>query len=211
MGIKRILPVIIVLLLIGILAGWTETKSTQISVLATTDLHGAVPYNMAEYIKKERENDPNISLVDAGDFLDMDRVGGAMDKYFQDKLSKKQTEIVEFGNEYVEFPLANDMKEVGYDAVVLGNHEFMSNNKFHLDNMIYDFEKNNINVLSANTYKENDESYTKSYTIKQIDTKYGKVKLGILGLTIKEVNEGESEDEKRDLKDMDSYAGKLYM
>ncbi|MEG2787001.1 MAG: metallophosphoesterase [Romboutsia sp.] len=211
MGIKRILPVIIVLLLIGILAGWTETKSTQISVFATTDLHGAVPYNMAEYIKKERENDTNISLVDAGDFLDMDRVGGAMDKYFQDKLSKKQTEIVEFGNEYVEFPLANDMKEVGYDAVVLGNHEFMSNNKFHLDNMIYDFEKNNINVLSANTYKENDESYTKSYTIKQIDTKYGKVKLGILGLTIKEVNDGEPEDEKRDLKDMDSYAGKLYM
>lgn len=211
MGIKRILPVIIVLLLIGILAGWTETKSTQISVFATTDLHGAVPYNMVEYIKKERENDTNISLVDAGDFLDMDRVGGAMDKYFQDKLSKKQTEIVEFGNEYVEFPLANDMKEVGYDAVVLGNHEFMSNNKFHLDNMIYDFEKNNINVLSANTYKENDESYTKSYTIKQIDTKYGKVKLGILGLTIKEVNDGEPEDEKRDLKDMDSYAGKLYM
>ncbi|MEG2869807.1 MAG: metallophosphoesterase [Terrisporobacter sp.] len=211
MGIKRILPVIIVLLLIGILAGWTETKSTQISVLATTDLHGAVPYNMAEYIKKERENDPNISLVDAGDFLDMDRVGGAMDKYFQDKLSKKQTEIVEFGNEYVEFPLANDMKEVGYDAVVLGNHEFMSNNKFHLDNMIYDFEKNNIDVLSANTYKENNESYTKPYTIKQIDTKYGKVKLGILGLTIKEVNDGEPEDEKRDLKDMDSYAGKLYM
>ena len=211
MGIKRILPVIIVLLLIGILAGWTETKSTQISVFATTDLHGAVPYNMVEYIKKERENDTNISLVDAGDFLDMDRVGGAMDKYFQDKLSKKQTEIVEFGNEYVEFPLANDMKEVGYDAVVLGNHEFMSNNKFHLDNMIYDFEKNNINVLSANTYKENDESYTKPYTIKQIDTKYGKVKLGILGLTIKEVNDGEPEDEKRDLKDMDSYAGKLYM
>lgn len=211
MGIKRILPVIIVLLLIGILAGWTETKSTQISVFATTDLHGAVPYNMVEYIKKERENDTNISLVDAGDFLDMDRVGGAMDKYFQDKLSKKQTEIVEFGNEYVEFPLANDMKEVGYDAVVLGNHEFISNNKFHLDNMISDFEKNNIDVLSANTYKENDESYTKSYTIKQIDTKYGKVKLGILGLTIKEVNDGEPEDEKRDLKDMDSYAGKLYM
>ncbi|MEG1059529.1 MAG: metallophosphoesterase [Clostridia bacterium] len=210
MGIKRILPVIIVLLLIGILAGWTETKSTQISVLATTDLHGAVPYNMAEYIKKERENDPNISLVDAGDFLDSDQ-GGAMDKYFTDRRSKKQTEIIEFGNKYVEFPLANDMNEVGYDAVVLGNHEFISNNKFHLDNMISDFEKNNIDVLSANTYKENDESYTKPYTIKQIDTKYGKVKLGILGLTIKEVNEGEPEDEKRDLKDMDSYAGKLYM
>ena len=45
---------IIVSLSIGILTGCTETKtkSTQINVLATTDLHGSVPYNMAEYIKK---------------------------------------------------------------------------------------------------------------------------------------------------------------
>lgn len=212
MRIKKILPMIIVSLSIGILTGCTETKtkSTQINVLATTDLHGAVPYNMAEHIKKERENDPNISLVDAGDFFDSDR-GGAMDKYFSDRRSKKQTEIVTFENKYVEFPLANDMNEVGYDAVVLGNHEFVSNNKFHLDNMISDFEKNNIDVLSANTYKQNGESYTKPYTIKQIDTEHGQVKLGILGLTIKEVNEGEPGDEKRDLKDIESYAGKLYM
>lgn len=210
MGIKRILPIIIVSLVIVVLAGWTETKNTQISVLATTDLHGAVPYNMAEYIKKERENDPNISLVDAGDFFDSDS-DGAMDKYFHDRRSKEEAEIVAFENKYVEFPLANDMKAVGYDAVILGNHEFISNNKFHLDNMISDFETNNIDVLSANTYKENNESYTKPYTIKQIDTKYGKVKLGILGLTIKEVGEGEPTDEKRDLKDIDSYAGKLYM
>ena len=128
MRIKKILPMIIVLLSIGILTGCTETKSTQINVLATTDLHGSVPYNMAEHIKKERENGSNISLVDAGDFFDSDS-GGAMDKYFSDRRSKKQTEIVTFENKYVEFPLANDMKEVGYDAVVLGNHEFVSNNK----------------------------------------------------------------------------------
>ena len=100
---------IIVSLSIGILTGCTETKSTQINVLATTDLYGAVPYNMAEHIRKERENDPNISLVDAGDFFDMDRVGGAMDKYFSDRISKKQAEIVTFENKYVEFPLAKDM------------------------------------------------------------------------------------------------------
>ena len=128
MRIKKILPMIIVLLSIGILTGCTETKSTQINVLATTDLHGSVPYNMAEHIKKERENGSNISLVDAGDFFDSDS-GGAMDKYFSDRRSKKQTEIVTFENKYVEFPLANDMNEVGYDAVVLGNHEFVSNNK----------------------------------------------------------------------------------
>ena len=218
MKIKRILPIIIASLSIGMLIGCTDTKSTQVNLLATTDLHGLVPYNMAEYIKKERENDSNISLVDAGDFFDSDG-DGAMDKYFDDRRDKSETEIVAFENKYVEFPLANDMREVGYDAVVLGNHEFVSNNKYHLDNMISDFEKNNIDVLSANTYKINNENYSKPYTIKEIDTEHGPVKLGILGLTIKEVNEGKTVDkdgniskvEKRDLKDMESYAGKLYM
>lgn len=218
MRIKKVLSVLISLSTIFILNGCTSSKRTQINVLATTDLHGAVPYNMAEHIKKERENDPNISLVDAGDFFDGDG-GGAMDKYFDDRVNKENTKLIKLEDKYVEFPLANDMKEVGYDAVVLGNHEFVSNNKFHLDNMISDFEKNNIDVLSANTYKENDESYVKPYTIKQIDTEYGPVKLGILGLTIKEVGEGKEIDENgklvkaksRELKDQYGYDGTLYM
>ena len=57
MRIKKILPMIIVSLSIGILTGCTETKtkSTQINVLATTDLHGSVPYNMAQHIKKKEK------------------------------------------------------------------------------------------------------------------------------------------------------------
>jgi len=31
------------------------------------------------------------------------------------------------------------MKEIGYDAIVLGNHEFIENNKAQLDHMVSDF------------------------------------------------------------------------
>lgn len=221
MKIKRIMTLSMVTLTLSIVIGCSETKNTEINILATTDLHGSVPYHMGEYIKKERKEDPNLTLVDAGDFMDGDN-GGPMDKYSKERVKKNpntQSVTVEYTDKYVEFPLANDMKEVGYDAVVLGNHEFISNNRFHLDNMISDFEKNNIDVLSANTYKEANENYTKPYSIKEIDTADGKVKLGILGLTIKEVGEGKTLDENgnlvkaksRELKDEDGYDKKLYM
>lgn len=109
--------------------------------------------------------------------------------------------------------------EVGYDAVVLGNHEFICNDKKSLDYMISDFEKQGIDVLSANTYKKNGENYTKPYIIKDIKTPEGTVKLGILGLTIKEVGEkydyvenvGLVKAKSRELKDMYGYDGQLYM
>ena len=213
MGIKK-LSLIILSLTTLMISGCSNTKTTKINVLATTDLHGLVPYNMTEYINKEREKDSNITLVDAGDFFDNDMYG-QMNKYIE-----QRSKYAENGEEkYIEFPLANDMKEVGYDAVVLGNHEFVSNNRFYLDNIISDFDKNNISVLSANTYKENDENYTKPYIIKEIETDNGKVNLGILGLTIKEVGEGKTRDENgnivkvenRELKNQYGYDGKLYM
>lgn len=215
---KKILGITALLISIIMLTGCTETKNTQISILATTDLHGSVPYHMAEYINQEREKDPNITLVDAGDFFDDDGYG-QMNKYYQERRAENKNGLVQLENKYVEFPLATDMQEVGYDAVVLGNHEFISNNMFHLDNMISDFEKNDIDVLSANTYKENGESYTKPYTIKEIEVDGEIVNLGILGLTIKEVGEGTAIDENgnrvksesRELKDEPEYKGKLYM
>lgn len=221
MKIKKIITLTGLVLISLIPIGCSESKNTEINILATTDLHGAVPYNMAEYIKKEREEDRNLTLVDAGDFMDSDG-GGAMDKYSKERVKENpniRMGTVDYEDKYVEFPLAKDMKEVGYDAVVLGNHEFISNNRFHLDNMISDFEKNNIDVLSANTYKDNNENYTKPYSIKEIDTDDGTVKLGILGLTIKEIGEGKTLDENgnlvkvksRELKDQEGYDGKLYM
>ena len=107
-----------------------------------------------------------------------------MEKFFeqtgQDRLANNL--------QYRDMPLAKEMKDIGYDTVTLGNHEFLGSKK-ELDNMITSFEKQGVSVLSANTYKSNGESYTKPYVIKEVETPEGTVILGIIGLTIKEVRE----------------------
>ncbi|MBS6507591.1 MAG: metallophosphoesterase [Paraclostridium bifermentans] len=190
---------------IGIVAifigGCTSTKTTNISVLATTDLHGILPYELSDYVANEKKKDKNVTLVDAGDFFDFGfGASDDMNKYLS-KMRKNN-----YSKKYMEVPIAKEMKDVGYDAVVLGNHEFVSNNKYTLDNMISSFEKQKIDVLSANIYKQNGDSYIKPYVIKELKTSEGTVKLGILGLTIKEIGE-----DNEDLKDMQGYNQELYM
>lgn len=201
---KRILTMALILILM-LSTGCTSSNTTEINVLATTDLHGEVPINLIEYIKKEKENNPNTVVADAGDFFDSGIYGTPMMKYFDDR----QIDIKKGQEKYIEMPLAKEMKEAGYDAVVLGNHEFVSNDKFYLDAMVSDFEKYNVELLSANTYNKDNTNYVKPYTIKKIETEYGSVNLGILGLTIKEV--AESGDGSRELKDMPQYNGELYI
>ncbi len=201
---KKVLTIVSALILI-LSTGCTSSNITEINVVATTDLHGEIPYNITEYIKIEKENNINTVVVDAGDFFDIRVYGTPMRKYFDDR----QNNVEQGKEQYIEMPLAKEMKDAGYDAVVLGNHEFVSNNKFYLDNMVSDFEKYNVDILSANTYKKDNTNYVKPYTIKEINTEYGSVNLGILGLTIKEV--GESVDESRELKDMPQYNEELYI
>lgn len=202
---KQLILTMLSVLILILLTGCTSSNTIEINVLATTDLHGEVPYSISEYIKKEKKNNPNTFAVDAGDFFDSGAYGTPMMKYF----NERRNDTEQGKEQYIEMPLAKEMKEALYDAVVLGNHEFVSNNKFHLDNMVSDFEKYNVDLLSANTYKKDDTNYVKPYTIKQIETSDGVVNLGILGLTIKEV--GESSDKSRELKDMPQYNQELYM
>nr|WP_312214688.1 metallophosphoesterase [Clostridioides sp.] len=209
---RKILMTYLVVLTVFLITGCSTDKE-EINILATTDLHGEIPYKLSSYVKNEFKKDKNLTLVDAGDFFDSES-NEDMAKYF-----KKSNENP---HEYREAPIVKDMKKLGYDSVVLGNHEFLSN-KLQLDNMISDFEKQGMKVLSANTYKKDGESYTDPYIIKDIPTSNGTVKLGILGLTIKEVGERKNwvddgtkdgklvESKSRELKDQPDYKGKLYM
>ncbi|WP_250674744.1 metallophosphoesterase [Paraclostridium ghonii] len=166
-----------------LIAGCTSIKTTDVNILATTDLHGVLPNELSEYVANEKKKDKNITLVDAGDFYDSEfGVSGDMLK-FRDQVYEdyKNNNI-----QYREVPLAKEMKDIGYDTVTLGNHEFVGNKQL-LDNMITSFENQGISVLSANTYKKDGDSYIKPYVIKEIETPQGTVKVGILGLTIKEV------------------------
>ncbi|CEP79693.1 metallophosphoesterase [Paraclostridium sordellii] len=198
-----------------LIGGCTSTKTADINILATSDLHGVIPYEMVTYVENEKKKDKNTTVVDAGDFFDSEfGTSEDMEKFFEQRRKDSNNGVVN----HREIPIAKEMKEAGFDTVTLGNHEFVSNDKTNLDNIIYDFEKQGISVLSANTYKKNGDSYTKPYVIKEIKTSEETVKLGILGLTIKEV--GESKDyvdgklvpaKSLELKDQKQYNGELYM
>jgi 2',3'-cyclic-nucleotide 2'-phosphodiesterase (5'-nucleotidase family) len=195
------------------LSGCTK-KEAEVNVLATADLHGLVPEEMVDYVNKEREKNENLAIVDAGDFFDMK--GKEMAEWFHGERYLGVNE--ETGESIVEVfaerregepPIVKDMAKLKYDAVVLGNHEFVSNDKTKLDELISYYKKYNMPILSANTYYPDGKSYAKPYIIKKIQTDYGPVNLGILGLTIKEV--GERNDGSRELKDQYGFENKLYM
>ncbi|MCR8743760.1 metallophosphoesterase [Romboutsia lituseburensis] len=196
-----------------LISGCSSTKTTEINVLATTDLHSFIPYELGEYAKNELKKEENVALVDAGDFMGRDD-SGAVDKY----ISLKNNDDKNNKKVYREMPLAKDMKEIGYDAVVLGNHEFVSSDKFDLDGIVSDFNKQGIYVLSANTYNKDGSNYVKPYIIKKVKTLEGEVNLGILGLTIKEVGEkwhwdengNKVESKSLELKDQPGFEN-LYM
>lgn len=53
-----------------LMSGCVSKQTAEINVLATTDLHGVIPYELTSYVKEERKKDKNLTLVDAGDFFD---------------------------------------------------------------------------------------------------------------------------------------------
>ncbi len=113
-----------------------------------------------------------------------------------------------------EVPIVKDMAKLKYDAVVLGDNEFVSNDKQSLDKLVSDFKNNNMPLVSANIYEQSGENYVQPYVMKNIKTDGGNVKVGILGLTIKEVGKPLVlkilKRIKRELGEQADYKGKLY-
>lgn len=154
----------------------------KIQVIATSDVHGAVfDYDYATgkatnsgltkvstYVKSQKSANPNVMVVDNGDTIQ-----GTPLSYYYDKMDTTS-----------EYPLMKAMGLIGYDTWTLGNHEF----NYGLDvlnRIIKDAQKENITVLSANTYNTSDHSnFVGSYVIKTFTTANGnKVNVGILGMT----------------------------
>ena len=217
MKIKFIIVASIIFLIV-LLVGCQSTKDTEINVLATSDLHSIIPDNLISYVEEERKYDENLLMVDAGDFFDMQ--SGEMNKWFTgQKLVRFKDGIPEYKKiaepREGEVPLAKKMAKLKYDAVTFGNHEFVSNDKQSLDKLVSDFKNNNIPLVSANVYEQSGENYVKPYVMKNINTDKGTVKVGILGLTIKEVGERsrfksfEQDKKARELGEQPQYKGKL--
>ncbi|MDI3480755.1 MAG: hypothetical protein PWQ97_410 [Tepidanaerobacteraceae bacterium] len=144
-------------------------------------------------------------MVDAGDFYDNDNddySSIAMHQWFQlyaDNPNLRPRTP----------PIVRAMAGLGYDAVVLGNHEFVANDKDSLGELLLDFTDYNIPVLSANLYTSLGPykvNYINPYIIKNVETEQGVLNVGILGLTIKEVGETQRQQE---LSDLPQYKGTL--
>ncbi|WP_346913980.1 5'-nucleotidase C-terminal domain-containing protein [Clostridium sp.] len=153
----------------------TTIKDKKITILATTDVHGNVlGYNydngesfidsgmnrIYSYIKQVKSENPNTLVVDNGDIIQGNTL---TDEIYSNEKKEKH-------------PVIFAMNFMGYDAMVLGNHEF----NFGID-LIKSLEKqSNFPFLSANVnYRKNGYEFVKTHTILNC----GGVRVGIIGLT----------------------------
>ncbi len=166
-------------LILGAAAGTTPLKAkaetegqsdeTKITILGTSDIHGRfMPWDYAldgpnlngsltqlyTIVKKVRSENPNTILVDAGDMI--------------------QDNSAELFNDQPKSPMMVAMNEMGYDAWVMGNHEF----NFGLDVLHKISSQYNGAILAGNIYKENGERFLPAYTIVEKDG----VKVGLIGM-----------------------------
>lgn len=166
------------------LNGRLENLSKTISIIATSDLHGNIyPIDYATglaanvglakistYVNSVRATNPNVMLVDNGDTIQ-----GTPLSYYYDKIDTKS-----------EYPMSKVMGAMKYDTWTLGNHEF----NYGLDTLnriIGDANKENINVLSANTYNAANSNFVKPYIIKPMNVNGKIINVGILGMTTKTI------------------------
>jgi len=113
-----------------------QAEEVGISVLATTDLHGnLLPYDyytarpvdrglakIASLIQTARSENPNNLLIDCGDTIQ----GTPLESIYQEYI---ETGHLPLSLQFAGPPLERDpmmlaMNDIGYDAMVVGNHEF---------------------------------------------------------------------------------------
>jgi 2',3'-cyclic-nucleotide 2'-phosphodiesterase/3'-nucleotidase len=112
-------------------SGMAGAAELKITLLATTDLHGNLfPYDyytaqpaarglakIATLIQAARAENPNSLLIDCGDTIQ----GTPMEAVYQEKGGPG---LDHDPQELIHDPMMLAMNEIGYDAMVVGNHEF---------------------------------------------------------------------------------------
>jgi 2',3'-cyclic-nucleotide 2'-phosphodiesterase/3'-nucleotidase len=129
----RTLAVVRALLFLALAARAEELK---IALLATTDLHGnMLPYDyflakpeqrglakIATLIRAARADNPNNLLIDCGDTIQGTPLEEVHQQYVQ--AGHLPLELHFAGPPLDRDPMMLAMNELGYDAMVVGNHEF---------------------------------------------------------------------------------------
>ena len=164
----------VVMLLVLAPAAFADEGDTQITILATSDMHANIwgfsyedgtetanngMARLYTYIEQVRAENPNTFLVDAGDDI--------QGTILTDDLYNKTPDEPH--------PVIAAMNLMGYDAMTLGNHEF----NWGIDTMLKITGQAEFPVLGANVLDESGEFVTGyGWTI----VERGGVKLAIIGV-----------------------------
>lgn len=172
---QRIFARSLLLFVALVVVGRAAAERVQVTVLATTDMHGnlmPVDYytnkpadrglaRVATLIADARKSAPAAILIDCGDTIQ----GSPMAYYFARKNSRPPN------------PMIVAMNALRYDAMTIGNHEF----NFGLSVIEKARREAQFPWLSANTYQTHsaDKNLYTPYLIKEVSG----VRVAILGLT----------------------------
>jgi len=168
------LSVLIIMLALVLVGRSFAPDRVQITILGTTDLHGHInpidyytnkPDNsgiakVATMIKRIRNEQPNVLLIDSGDTIQ----GSPLESFHGRK------------NNAPPDPMMLVMNSLNYDSMTVGNHEY----NFGLKVLEKARSEAKFPWLSANTYDiDKKQTHYKPYIVKEV----AGVKIGILGLT----------------------------
>lgn len=141
-----------------------NAKNTKLTIVHTNDIHSRVKGDdkvigipkLATKIKELKKENPNVLVLDAGDTI-----------------HGLPIITVSRGEAMIKL-----MNEVGYDAMVPGNHDF----NYGYKRLVELKDMADFPVLAANVIKEDGKKDFEEYIIKEVDG----VKIGIFGLATEE-------------------------
>lgn len=157
----------------------------QITLLHTNDMHGFFTEGkydgmgiskIATFLQETKAKNPNTLMLDAGDAL-------------------QGNNLVTVSNGETGAPIMN---QVGYDAMVAGNHEF----DYGWQQTIKLAELLNFPMLSANVTRDDGSEFLKGYATFDLEG----VKVGVFGLTTPETSYKSHPDNTKGLKIGDIYS-----
>jgi 2',3'-cyclic-nucleotide 2'-phosphodiesterase/3'-nucleotidase len=182
-----------------------QAQHVTVTLIATTDLHGNIyPFDyytgkpaerglakIATLIREVRRETPNLMLIDCGDTIQ----GSPPESVYQYFV---RTGALPLGMKFSGAPLRQDpmmlaMNEIGYEAMVLGNHEF----NFGLENLEKARSEAKFPWLSANTVAGPGSAVEpfRPYIVKTV----AGVKVGVLGITTPSIPSWEQPENYRGL------------
>lgn len=177
------------LLLLTVVSALCQAESVTITVLATTDLHGNIfPYDYftgrpaerglaktATLIREQRSENPNALLIDCGDTIQGAPLEGVYQHYV--RTGKLPLGLGFDGKPLEGDPMMRAMSRLGYDAMVVGNHEY----NFGLKNLELARSGASFPWISANTVVPRSGAIKPfaPYVVKTVNG----VKVAIIGIT----------------------------